>query len=180
MFSLPPDVQSASTTGTDEIIQCQTWWGNSRWVKHFKSDPKHPPSFHGDLGGWISRGEKRNSMWQKLRMLDSGVWRELQNPPESFPAALEHRGSALLVCQQVTDAWLVSESGQGWRTEPGVADGTKTTPMALDPTPQLCQKPSHSGGLHYCFFPCSPTPNFISVLPVLNSELPLKNSEYIA
>jgi len=38
-----------------------------------------------------------------------------------------------------------------------------------------CQQPLQPRGKACSFLPCSPTSHFISGLPVLNSELPLKN-----
>lgn len=154
---------------------------NSRWVKHFKSDPKHPPSSHGDPEGWTSRGENCNSMRKKIRMLDSGVLGVLQSSPESFPAALEHtRGQASSCASKslMPDPCLRVGKGEEQSLE-WLWSGT-TAQMALDHTAQVCQKPPKPRGMAYCFFPCSPAPNFISVLPVLNSELSLKNSEFIA
>lgn len=106
MFNqLPPLAQIKSYNGRTSRGNVACVALNSRWVKHFKFDPKQHVSLHGELEGRLSREKYCNSTQNKIRMLDCGQCDVLQNSTGKHSSCHgAHKEPVLFMYSYVADA----------------------------------------------------------------------------
>lgn len=102
MFNQPPPVaQIKSYNGRTGRGTQPVQLLNSRWVEHFKSDPRQHISLHREPGRRLSREEYCNSEQSKIRQLGCG---QLQSSFGKHSGCHHtHKESVLFTCKQVPD-----------------------------------------------------------------------------